>query len=117
MLASQIDALNSLTEERWGNHKDKHADLAAALAEYKVEANEWRNTLNDLRSTFVTDAEWKAEHRALLIRMEVTERALLTMQNEAITTRGLFANGRNLLLLIVAMVGVSVTVIAYFNRA
>lgn len=54
-----------LDAQRWEAHKTTHADLAAALREYKADANEWRKTLADLRETFLTRATFDAEHRAL----------------------------------------------------
>lgn len=41
-----------LSAERWKAHDDKHDAIAHNLAEYKVQSNEWRASLSDLRATF-----------------------------------------------------------------
>jgi hypothetical protein len=71
-LDDRLDTVNTryddhiiLATERWTAHRDVHEVVAESLREYKRDANEWRQTLADLRSTFIPKAEYQAEHRAL----------------------------------------------------
>jgi uncharacterized coiled-coil DUF342 family protein len=122
-VTGHVDGLQVLANERWEAHKDRHAELAQSLTEYKSEANEWRATLQDLRLTFIPKAEFQSEHRALeaqirglinnnstLIaaldaRMDSVERAIQSINDREITTRSILSSGRNLIILSFTIIG------------
>jgi hypothetical protein len=97
-------------------HAREHSIMDEALRAYKVEANEWRATLGDLRSQFVTAAEWNAEHRSLMTRVESMERLQVASQAESKGTSDVLGGMRNIILLMVAIVGVSLTILAFVNK-
>ena len=115
VLEAENDGQVNLADERWQGHKEAHAQLAAQLEHSQSQANEWRGSLSDLRNTFVTMAEWKAEHRALITRVETLEQGRAMAATEASTVRDLFGNMRNLLLLCIALIGVALTLITFFR--
>ena len=82
----RIDGHINVENERWIGHKEQHSDLAHSLSEYKSEANEWRQTLSDLRLTFIPKAEFQSEHRALDAKL-AGQIASLTTKLEALDTR------------------------------
>ena len=129
ILGTEIQSIKDISEERWKAHMAAHVELAASLKEYKAVANEWRSTLSDFRADFLGLPEWKSEHNNVLLRLTNLERLSLTAaeyqtnhgllvgrvdnlekradinDTERNTTRNVFTNGRNLLLLAIAIVG------------
>lgn len=127
-----------LDDERWDAHRAAHAELAGALATYKADANEWRGSLSDGRATFITRTEYEAEHRALSsglgaridstaagaaarldaidARLDGIDRALDVASVRDKTTRDLFNIGRNLILLVLGVVGGLITIAVYLGK-
>ena len=118
-----VDGLQLLANERWDAHKSQHSELANSLRDYKVESNEWRATLSDLRITFIPKAEFQSEHRALeaklsgliqnnatLIatldaRLDSVERAIQSINDREVTTRSVLSSGRNLIVVAFTIIG------------
>jgi hypothetical protein len=118
-----------LEDQKWKGHDEQHASIARNLAEYKTNANEWRTSLSDLRSTFTTRAESAARDthidsiEASLDRRFEDLRVLIAAEREerrdqqnlrAGERSGVFdtlGSGRNVLLLFVSLlVGIGVVV-------
>jgi gamma-glutamyl:cysteine ligase YbdK (ATP-grasp superfamily) len=136
---ARMDGLAAFADERWRAHASLHAQLAKSLDEYKAAANEWRALVSDFKSDYVSLAEWRAEQRALIGRVDVLERTTVTevaadasnlamntriavlekvqleTSTEAATVRDLFTNGRNLILLLIAAIGVTITLIVFLR--
>ena len=123
----RMDGHWMLSDERWSNHHEKHSDLAVQLAEYKAVSNEWRATLADFRGTAMTRAEYAAEHKALEtkltaslgaldVRLDVLAQSLQTLNDRDTTAATLLNSGRNLILLAVAVVGVSLAVLSFIEH-
>lgn len=68
------DGEKELSEQKWKAHVEQHASIARNLAEYKIQSNEWRASLSDMRTTFVSNTEAKS----LLGQAEGTHVGLLT---------------------------------------
>jgi len=75
-LRAEFESFRQLMDERDASAKASiNAALAAinsagdktevALREYKVTANEWRGTLNDVITRTMTRADWEREHRVV----------------------------------------------------
>lgn len=87
-----------LAEQKWDSHREQHASIARNLTEYKAQSNEWRGSLSDLRSSFVTRAEidgllGKAEgtHVAMNTRMDALEKIIDRAEGSLNTWRGIAA--------------------------
>lgn len=89
------DFLERIFDERWRSHQDQHRaeqkaiDLAARTVEtWKVDSNEWRQTLGDRDRTFATKSELDPISRRLEvlervnIRTDETERVRLIAEAE-----------------------------------
>src|SRR3990167_7560755 len=98
VLAARMAGHWELDDERWRAHEKTHEQMASSLAEYKVLANEFRGALGDLRGTFLTQAEWHAEHRALVTRVEVIEAAVRAEVEQQRGQRSMLSDGRTLLM-------------------
>jgi len=123
-----------LEVERWYAHKAVHDAVAESLRDYKRDANEWRQTLLDLRSTFIPKAEFQSEHRALDAklhgeiqslagRIETLDNRLDTAQGdikdtrtEQIARRTVFSDTRSVVAGIAALGGLIVTVLLILDR-
>lgn len=53
-------AEKELAEQYRQSHAEQHTSIARNLTEYKAQSNEWRASLSDMRSSFVTNAEIKS---------------------------------------------------------
>jgi hypothetical protein len=129
------EAHKELATERWLAHHEVHIAVAESLRDYKRDANEWRQTLTDLRSTFMGRAEYLAEHKALEAKMhgeitantskmealdsrlDIVERAIQSINDREVTTRGVLSNGRNLILLALAIMGGLISLALYLRPA
>jgi len=118
-----------LDVERWIAHKEVHSAVAESLKDYKVEANEWRSTLQDLRLTFMPKNEFLSEHRALDaklhgeiqalaglvaaldIRVDANTSDIKTQNVDHDARRSLLSDSRSLALLIIAIAGIALAVI------
>jgi gamma-glutamyl:cysteine ligase YbdK (ATP-grasp superfamily) len=83
------DNERELAQQRWIAHGNEHAAIAKSLAEYKVQSNEWRGSLTDLRGTFVTKDEQSSAmsqgesvHSAMETKMEAIEKDLQRRYDE-----------------------------------
>lgn len=129
-LSERMAGLTTLAMERWDSHHEKHKDLAQSLMEYKAAANEWRQTLADVRLTFLGRAEFVAEHKALVstteaaldrleARMTTLERAMQTItdrqQTERLTTRTIFGDLRNVIVLGFTILGGLISLAIYLK--
>jgi len=121
-------------DERWVAHKEVHQAVAESLKEYKREANEWRQTLSDLRTTFMPKAEFQSEHRALDAklhgeivavaskleqldaRLDVAVGDIKDAQIETRTRRGVFSDSRNIVTVIAAIIGAIATFLLILDR-
>ena len=112
-LGARIDGRIELDDERWQAHARDHAVVADALKEYKMSANSRNELVAGIRGDFLSLAEWRAEHKALLTRVEALERVTAGNLVESTTVRDIFTNARNLILLAIAVVGVIVSVIVF----
>lgn len=111
-----------LDDERWISHKEMHSELGASLRDYKRESNEWRQTVSDLRTTFMAKAEVQSELRRLeaLIaavdnRLDIIERAVQSINDTNVATRSLLSSGRNLIILAFTIIGGLIAVAVYFH--
>ncbi len=127
------EAHEKLATERWLAHHEVHTSVAESLRDYKRDANEWRATLSDLRTSFVSRAEYLAEHRALDAklhgeissiaaklealdtRVDAVERAIQSINDREVTTRGVLSNGRNLILLMLSIMGGLISLALYLR--
>lgn len=80
---------HQIRDERWTAHQREHESMAHNLSEYKAQANEWRQSLIDLRSTFVSKGELeglvaKSEgtHDSLDSKIEALDKRLDTEREE-----------------------------------
>src|SRR6188472_3660163 len=71
-----------LEGEKWSAHRAEHKAIAANLDAYKTEANEWRGTVTDLRSNFVTRAEHDLLATRILEFREELQKGLATEREE-----------------------------------
>jgi hypothetical protein len=126
--------IEQLADERWVAHKDSHAVIADALREYKREANEWRSTLSDLRSSFLPKNEFLSEHRALdaklhgeiiaaLAKVEALDTRLdavagdvKTTSTEQIARRSVFTDSRNIVSAAALIFGVIASALLLLDR-
>jgi len=70
-----------LAEQKWDSHAAFHESIARSLVEYKVQSNEWRGSLSDLRATFASRAEHDSlDARVTQFREEL--RALIANERE-----------------------------------
>ncbi len=129
------EAHKLLATERWIAHHEVHTSVAEALRDYKRDANEWRSTLTDLRGAFVARAEYVAEHRALDAKLhgeitanqarlealdaklDLVERAIQSINDREVTTRSVLSNGRNAILLALAIIGGVISAALYLKPA
>lgn len=144
-VAERIQANVDLEAEKWNGHKEQHLDLARSLREYKAEANEWRQTLADLRVTFIPKAEFQSEHRALEAKLlgeiaSLTTKVdtldqrvdtnrddtktvatdlrtgLATINTEQSARRGVFSDGRNVLATVGLVFGLVASALLIIDR-
>ncbi len=119
----RVSGLQELANERWNGHKVQHDDLARNLREYKSENNEWRGTLSDLRTDFLQKTEADSETRRLesLIstldtRLDNIERAVQSINDRSVATRGVFSDTRNVLGTAGIIFGAVASALLIFNR-
>jgi DNA repair exonuclease SbcCD ATPase subunit len=121
-----VAGIKRVADERWTSHREAHQALAASLAEYKEAANEWRATLNDIRTAGVTRAEYSAEHRAIEQKLEASvatldgridaiERLVEQANSERLATRVLLGSIRNLVLLGFTILGGVLALLIYLR--
>ena len=115
LISQRLDAQATLMNERWTSHTDIHQHLEKSLDEYKASANEWRSLVSDMKADFLPQAEWSVEHKGLIARIELLEQQRVSSLAEQRAIREVFAQFRNLTLLIVALVGVAITVLVFFR--
>ncbi len=140
-LDDRLDTVNTrfddhiiLATERWEAHRAVHEAVAESLREYKRDANEWRSSLIDLRSTFIPKAEYQAEHRALDAKLhgEVEKLASIVatldtrvdtntsdIKDARVETQGrrsVFSDTRSVLTTLGITVGVVVSVLLILDR-
>jgi hypothetical protein len=53
----QHDGEKELAAQKWAAHDQQHESIAQSLIDYKIQSNEWRGSLSDLRTTFAGRAE------------------------------------------------------------
>jgi hypothetical protein len=122
-----------LASERWEAHRAVHDSVAESLRDYKRDANEWRATLTDLRTTFIPKGEYQAEHRslesklhaeitaeagrtnALDARLDIIEKQIQTITDREVTTRGVLSSGRNVIVLAFTVMGGLIALAVYLN--
>lgn len=75
-------SLREYIEAQFAAHQREHAmgeralELAAALAaQTKQDANEWRSAMTDRERTFLSKAEYQAEHASLAARIDILTEA------------------------------------------
>jgi len=123
-----------LAAERWEAHRAVHDAVAESLRDYKRDANEWRATLSDLRSTFIPKAEFMSEHRALEAKLHGEIQALTGLVNaldvridtntgdikdtrtEQVARRGVFADTRNIVAALALVFGVIASGLLLLDR-
>jgi hypothetical protein len=128
-----MDDHEKLAAERWNSHRAVHDQVAESLRDYKKDANEWRATLTDLRTTFIPKAEYLAEHRglegkilallatqesrisALDSRLDSVESSIQTINDREATTRGVLSSGRNVIALAFTVLGSLIALALYLN--
>jgi len=71
-----------LAEQKWESHKEQHGSIARNLAEYKAQSNEWRGSLNDLRSSFAPISQLDALESHVNSRLEELAKSLATEREE-----------------------------------
>jgi hypothetical protein len=126
--------LDKLETERWEAHRAVHEAVAESLRDYKRDANEWRVTLSDLRSTFIPKAEFQSEHRALDAKLHGAIQALgsrvETLDNrldtaagdikdtrtEQVARRSVFSDTRTAITAVAALAGLVVTFLLILDR-
>lgn len=119
----RVSGLQDLANQRWDGHKTQHDDLARNLREYKAENNEWRGTVTDLRTDFLQKTEADSETRRLesLItgldsRLDSIERAVQSINDRSVATRGVFSDTRNVLATAGIIFGAVASALLIFNR-
>ena len=123
-----------LAKERSEAHRAVHAAVAESLRDYKVEANEWRQTLQDLRLTFMPKGEFLSEHRALEAKLHGEIQALAGIvtaldtridtntsdikdtRTEQTARRSVFADSRNVLGTAGILFGIVASVLLILDR-
>jgi hypothetical protein len=140
-LDDRLDTINTrhadheaFDNERWVAHREVHTVVAESLKEYKRDANEWRATLTDLRTTFMPKAEFASEHRALDAKLHgeiVTLAAKLDTLDarldqaiseikdarvEAGARRGVFSDTRNVISAAALVFGIIVSGLLILDR-
>lgn len=123
-----------LAVERWSAHRAVHEQVAESLNEYKVSANEWRQTLLDVRGTFIPKAEYQAEHRGLeakihgeiervLAKVETLDARIDVLSSdvkdihvEQTARRSVFSDSRNLIVTISLIFGIIASVLLLIDR-
>jgi hypothetical protein len=123
-----------LATERWLAHREVHAVVEQSLRDYKRDANEWRATLADLRSTFIPKAEFVAEHRALEaklhgeieklagvvsaidVRVDANTGDLKDSRVETTARRSVFSDTRSVLSMIAIIVGAVLSFLVLLDR-
>ncbi len=126
--------LDKLEVERWEAHRAVHEAVAESLRDYKRDANEWRASLIDLRSTFIPKAEFMSEHRALDAklhgeiqalagtvatldsRLDTAQGDIKDTRTEQIARRTVFSDTRSVLAGVAALGGLIVTVLLILDR-
>ena len=129
-----IDAMDRVETERWNAHRAAHDVVAEALRDYKRDANEWRQTLTDLRGSFIPKAEYAAEHRALDSKLhgevervaskvesidtkvDVNSGDIKDLHTEQAARRSVFSDSRNIVATIGIIIGVIATVMLLLDR-
>jgi hypothetical protein len=71
-----------LEASKWQAHADQHDSIAHNLSEYKMQSNEWRGSLADLRLTFITKTEADTSHQSLVTQIDTLEKALANEREE-----------------------------------
>jgi hypothetical protein len=126
--------MDKLEAERWEAHRAVHEAVAESLRDYKRDANEWRATLSDLRTTFIPKAEFQSEHRALEAKLHGEIQALSgkydtldakvdlaagdikDTRTEQIARRGVFADTRTLIGTAAVLIGLVISVLVILDR-
>ncbi len=126
--------LDKLELERWEAHRQVHEAVAESLRDYKRDANEWRATLADLRSTFIPKAEFMSEHRALEAklqgeilavntkfdqldaRVDIAQGDIKDTRTEQIARRSVFQDTRSVIAAVAAAAGLFVTILLILDR-
>jgi len=133
-LLRMLDADHRLDVERWHSHAAAHEVVADALREYKKDSNEWRQTLTDLRGTFIPKAEYMAEHRGLDAklhgeveklaafvatmdsRLDVLTSDLKDVHTEQTARRSVWSDGRNILITVSLAFGIVASALLLIDR-
>lgn len=132
--ASEHLRIMEVSEERWAAHKASHEVIEQSLRDYKVDANEWRATLNDLRMSFLPKNEFLSEHRALDakmhgevvalaskvealdVRVDQNTAEIKTTTTEQMARRSVFTDSRNVVAMIALLFGIVASALLLLDR-
>jgi hypothetical protein len=80
--AEKHDGEHQLADERWRSHTEQHETIARNLVDYKVQSNEWRGSLADLRATFAPISQLDALEAHVDARLTELRNAIATEREE-----------------------------------